>query len=247
MIAAYGLAERLRDLRSPVGIGGVPVEIVRHRSLAVAVTRHASPPARSRDAILAHAGVCEDLMANADAVLPVRFGAAFDDETALRASIDERYDQLVGGLAHVRGRVEIGVRVRWEDAGATSVPHDETEAASGAAAGPDPAAGQPRGGRAYLMARVEEERRRQAVHRRAEDVAGRVHEAIGAHAADSRLHLLPTEGLVMSGEYLVDCDDLDRMLARVRGTAQAHPELEVLCTGPWPPYSFADVEDIRAS
>ena len=237
MIAAYGLAERLRDLRSPVGIGGVPVEIVRHRSLAVAVTRHASPPARSRDAILAHAGVCEDLMANADAVLPVRFGEVFADEAALRASIDDRHDRLFAGLAHVRGRVEIGVRVGWDDGEGTSIPRPADGAGSDGSTG----------GRAYLMARVEDERRRQEVQRRAQSIAGEIHAAISRHAADSRLQVLPTAGLAMSGVYLVDRADLDRTIARVRETAREHPQLDVLCTGPWPPYSFADVEDTRVN
>lgn len=236
MIAAYGVAERLRDRPSAAGIGEKPVEVVCHRSLAVAVTRHASPPTRSRDAILAHAAVCDDLLVKADAVLPVRFGEVFDDEDGLRASIDDRYDRLVAGLAHVRGRVEIGVRVRWDDAGATRIRRPAEEPAEG---------GSP-GGRAYLLARVAEERRRQAVQRRAEAVAGRLHAAIGGEAADSRLQVLPTAGLVMSGVYLVDRTDLERMIARVRGTAQDHPDLEVLCTGPWPPYSFTDLEDARA-
>jgi hypothetical protein len=242
VITAYGVVDLLRDLPSAAGIDGVPVEIVQHRSLAVAVTRHASPPARSRDAILAHAAVCDDLMAKADAVLPVRFGEVFDDDDGVRASIDDRYDRLVGGLAHVRGRVEIGVRVRWDEADATSIRRPPGEPGGDRTAG-DRAAG----GRAYLMARVAEERRRQAVQRRAEALAGRVHDAIGRDAADSRLQVLPTAGLVMSGVYLVDRTDVDRMIAKVRGTAQEHPELEVLCTGPWPPYSFADMEGARAN
>jgi hypothetical protein len=126
--------------------------------------------------------------------------------------------------------------VHWGDAGATRIRRPaEVPAGDGSP-----------GGRAYLLARVAEERRRQAVQRRAEAVAGRLHSAIGGEAVDSRLQVLPTAGLVMSGVYLVDRTDLERMIARVRGTAQDHPDLEVLCTGPWPPYSFTDLEDARA-
>lgn len=249
MITVYAMAERLRRPPTAAGIGGVPVEIVQHRSLALAVTRHVSPPDRSTEAVLAHAGVCEDLMSKADAVLPVRFGAVFDDEVALRSSIDERYEQLVGGLEHVRGRLEIGVRVGWDRAATTAAPRGTSEApgdAGGHEVSTGDATGGATGGRAYLMARVEEERRRNAVQRRAEDVAGRLHEALRAPAVDSRVQVLPTDGLVMSGAYLVECPELDRMVARVRETAREHPELDVLCTGPWPPYSFADMEDIRA-
>jgi hypothetical protein len=38
--------------------------------------------------------------------------------------------------------------------------------------------------------------------------------------------------------YLVDRDRLEEFLGLVRALDAAHPDLELLCTGPWPPYSF---------
>jgi hypothetical protein len=230
VITAYALAAGLRRLPTATGIGGASVEILRHRSLAVLVTRHEAPPSRSRDAVLAHAGVCEDLMTKADAVLPVRFGEAFDDEAALMASLDDRHDRLAGVLERVRDRVEIGVRVRWDE----STSSTDTMPASGNGAG---------AGRAYLMARVEDERRRRAVEERADAVAGLLHAALRTHAADSRLEVLPTEGQLMSGVYLVDRDHVDGIVEEARRLGQDHPDLDVLCTGPWAPYSFADGEE----
>ncbi len=232
MITAYAVAAGLRRLPAVTGIDGAPVQIIRHRSVAAIVSRHGSPLTRSRGAVLAHAGVCEDLMTKADAVLPVRFGEAFDDESALRASLEDRHDRLVRGLEHVRGRVEVGVRVRWDEPGATS-----TTLPTGNGAGD---------GRAYLMKRVAEQRRRSVVERQAEAVAVRVHAALGDHAADSRLQLLPTDRLLMSAVYLVARDHVDRMEAQVRVVAQEHVDVDILCTGPWPPYSFADGEETHA-
>ena len=38
---------------------------------------------------------------------------------------------------------------------------------------------------------------------------------------------------------LVDRDGVGAFVARVRALQDERPELAVLCTGPWPPYSFA--------
>ena len=125
------------------------------------------------------------------------------------------------------------MRVRWDGAGTVST----TPVPSGNGAGD---------GRAYLMARVAEERRRRALEARAESIAGQIHAAFGIHAADRRLEILPSDWLLMSAAYLVDRERVDHMVAQVRATAEEHPDLEVLCTGPWPPYSFADGEDTHA-
>jgi hypothetical protein len=234
VITVYALADGLGDRPTATGIDARPVHVLRHRSLTVVTTRHPRAPALSRAAVLAHAGVCEDLMARAEAVLPVRFGESFDDDAALRATLDDRHDRLVHGLAHVRGRVEVGVRVGWDQPRPAATSPSPTDDRTGGV------------GRRYLMARVDEERRRSAVRSRAEALAREVDDALGRHAADGHLEVLPAEGQLMSAVYLVDRDRVDRMVHQVRAAARRHPELDVLCTGPWPPYSFADVEGIDA-
>jgi hypothetical protein len=232
VITAYAIATVDRLPPGAEGIGGAPIELVRLRSLVAAVSRHPGAPAPSPDAIIAHAAVCDDLMAVADAVLPVRFGATFDDDAPLLASLEQRYDHLVAGLDHVRGRVEVGVRVRWDEAPGPVPPRPPRDRVDS--------------GRAYLMRRVAQERRRQQAEDRAEGLAAGIHRLISACAVDHRLQVMPTDGLVMSGAYLVDRGDLSRMVDGVRAVARDHPELELLCTGPWPPYNFSEPEVSRA-
>ncbi len=47
---------------------------------------------------------------------------------------------------------------------------------------------------------------------------------------------------LLRAAYLVDRSVVDKFVARVRELQAAHPELVLVCTGPWPPYSFADGE-----
>lgn len=76
----------------------------------------------------------------------------------------------------------------------------------------------------------------QARARRVE-AARLLHEPLGFLAR--RSVVLPGPELLRAA-YLVDRDTVDRFVARVQRLEESHPHLDVLCTGPWPPYSFAE-------
>jgi Gas vesicle synthesis protein GvpL/GvpF len=68
-------------------------------------------------------------------------------------------------------------------------------------------------------------------------VADGVHEALSSLARESRTR--PSADALRAA-YLVDRDAVEGFVARVRELQREHPELAILCTGPWPPYSFAE-------
>src|SRR5262249_11656474 len=77
-----------------------------------------------------------------------------------------------------------------------------------------------------------------------------IHEGLTAKAIDTRLH--PPQSPQLSGirqpmllnaAYLLDVADGPSFTASVAGHATGHSELRVELTGPWPPYSFANVDD----
>lgn len=61
-----------------------------------------------------------------------------------------------------------------------------------------------------------------------------LHDALAAVARDDR-RLAPWRSA-----FLVPRDEIDMFLARVAAIEQANEDLSLLCTGPWPPYSFAE-------
>ena len=63
-----------------------------------------------------------------------------------------------------------------------------------------------------------------------------VHDPLALAARESVLHPGPE---LLRAAYLVDRDAVDDFVALVRRLQETHSELDVLCTGPWPPYSFA--------
>ncbi|HEX4689436.1 MAG TPA: GvpL/GvpF family gas vesicle protein [Solirubrobacteraceae bacterium] len=156
------------------------------------------------DSLWRHEDLLERLMTERP-LLPVRYGTRVPDEAAAAAAVAGRGAALMALLDHVRGAVELAVRVRAADA-------------------PDPPVTS--SGAGYLRARTT---RSQA--------ADSVHAALAALARDSRTRV-GVEPL--RAAYLVDRHAVAGFVSRVRELQDAQPELAILCTGPWPPYSFAE-------
>lgn len=226
MIHAYAVVDGATVDAAVEGIDRSPVEIVAVGDLGVAVTRHASSsvPA-STDAILAHARVCDVLLQCGCTVLPVRFGARYADDVSLRETVNDRAGAFHEALQHVRGRVEIGVRV--------------ADAHADAAASEPPAAAPPATGAAYLQRRNAEEQQRLAAKAAAQVVADEIHDLLQDCAVDAAMKVQATPGLVLSAAYLVPADAVDSFTDAVAEVSSRRSDLQLLCTGPWPPYHFA--------
>jgi hypothetical protein len=86
----------------------------------------------------------------------------------------------------------------------------------------------PASGRDYLRAKVA-----------GLQASRRLHERLDALARASVIKPGPE---LLRAAYLVDHDAVEQFAATVRDLQDAEPELALLCTGPWPPYSFAEGE-----
>jgi signal transduction histidine kinase len=211
MIYVYGVMTAPGRAPEVAGLEDAPVECRDVAGLIVAASLHAGDaPALSDDAVLRHAEVVDALARSGAPVLPARFGLAFADEDALDRSLRERRDELAAALEHVNGCVELGLRVLAP----------EQEDASEVVAGGD-----------YLRARLRETEER-------ERLARELHDALAACARAAR-RSEPGGRWLLSAAYLVPAGDVEAFRRQVQALEASHPELELLCTGPWPPYNFA--------
>ena len=218
MIWVYALCEA-PDRPPPRrrGLAQAPLEgIAAGRVLAV-VSRHSHAPGEpALDALWAHERVIERLMADR-AVLPMRFGTKFPDDAALRAAVEAREGAVLAALEHVRGRLELGVRV-MRSAGSDG----------------DEPAPPPRDGREYLLARL-------AGSRRAEAAAAELHDPLAALAVSARRRSTQAPDEVLRAAYLVDRGQVGLFRATVERLQRDHEDVALLLTGPWPPFSFAEL------
>jgi Gas vesicle synthesis protein GvpL/GvpF len=105
------------------------------------------------------------------------------------------------------------------------------------------------GGMAYLQRKKAENEARLTGEERALEVADAVHAALsGLSAASRRLpaqdpRLTGHEGtMVLNGAYLVEIEEGAAFQAEVSALQAGHPDAGIDLRGPWPPYSFAMLE-----
>jgi hypothetical protein len=215
VIHVYGFVEELAALPELAGVDDAPLEQRRVSELELVVSRSQAPTGEvSREAVLRHAQVVEELMSRSRAVLPAQFGRAFGGEDELESAVESQAGELTRGLHRVRGCAEFGLRV-------VGPPAEKTAAASS--------------GAEYMQARLAETKKQ-------ERLVEELHEPLARLSREARLNGRSTRSLVEAA-YLVPVERVADFREAVRRLETDRPDLAVVCTGPWPPYSFAGEED----
>lgn len=170
------------------------------------------PRSDSEADVVQHGLVVQALMERADAVLPARFGERFADARALEDAVRSRAVELERRLEHVRGCVEVMVRVSRTEQKARETAVD---------------------GGSYMRMRLREVTADEAV-------ASELHHELRRRARSANVSQPLSGRLVHEAGYLVERDAVEDVAAVADAYADAHPHLTVVCTGPWAPSSFGD-------
>lgn len=230
MVYVYAVAEPGGDRPTGSGLEGSPLRVVATGELAAVVSDRADVRLPvSEEALWAHERVVERLMSDR-AVLPMRFGSVLPDDAAVEAMLSARRAELLAGLRRVRGTVELGVRAAWEpEAEPTGNPRpgEPPVEAGSAPAGP---------GASYLLGLARS-------RRRAHELSERLDRSVAGLFRERVRRLLVTPGLPVSGAYLVDPAHVEAFRTRVDALDAEVQDAEVVCSGPWPPYSFMGAQD----
>jgi hypothetical protein len=225
MIYVYAITAARPERRDAgPGIGDASVALHTRGPLAAICSRHdhPTPPEPTRDNALRHGHVVDQWLRHGP-LLPARFGTTFRLDESLDALLDRNRGRLLDGLARVRGHAEWGVRVLWTPEHAA----------------PDsPTPVRPESGREYLLARAAHQRERDRLRERAEHLARQIDQPLSAMASAGTRRILPSPQLLLSGAYLVPDDDTPTFHDKVQSLTDAHSDLRIFATGPWPPYHF---------
>jgi len=161
-----------------------------------------------------HEQAVEALMAEHD-VLPARFGALLEGDEEVRALLRGRREAFDAALAHVSGAVEVGVRA--------ALAEDPSEP------------GASESGTAYLLAL----KRRDELARA---IAGRIAAALRPLSRESRIEEAWGPGGTLASAHLVGRERVAEFRQRAEQLARDTGPAQLVCTGPWPPYSFVGAE-----
>lgn len=218
----YCLAEGVETIAG-TGISSAPVRSLTIDELMVLVSDlDMDAVTVTRENVLAHAAVVRSVMAQTTP-LPFRFGTLVT-ETQLRNYVSTHKAALDAKLAHVRDCVEMSVKIIWENE-------------------PDnhPVAKQSTG-TAFLAEKRREilgDEQRAAA---AKEISTWLHQSISELTRDEHVVLRPNEKLVVAASHLVERGRVGQYQERVAKVRENRPNLHFLLSGPWPPYSFVNIE-----
>jgi hypothetical protein len=230
-----------------VGVDGAAIHLVSHQDL-VAVVSPLAPAAADEAALRARLETLAELEAIARAhhgvvaavaacapTLPFRLATVHRSDDRVAQLLRREHRRFRETLDRLAGRVEVGVKLYVQRAGAS--------------AGATPVAGSARVGRDYLRYRREQRDQRQQAWRRATAAAEQMDAVLAGLAVDRRQHRPQSAELsaapgenVFNAAYLVDAGRAEELAALARRLGAENPQVTIEVTGPWPAYSFAGSE-----
>jgi hypothetical protein len=224
----YCLVEGIEQLEQPVlGISGAPVRVFKTSDLSVLVSDlNADSVAVTRENALAHAAVVRSTLDRVTP-LPFRFGTIVTEQQLLNY-LSSRKPALETKLASVRGCVEMSVKIIWD----TIQPEQHTDEAE-STQGP---------GASFLAAKRRKILGDESKAAQASEISTWLHEQVSGLIRDELVTLRPAEKLVLSAAHLVERSRIGQYREKSAEFRRNRPELHFLLSGPWPPYSFANIE-----
>jgi len=212
--------------RDVQGVGGATVRLLSGETLSLLVSDFALDAVPvSRENVLQHAAVVQSVLASTTPV-PFLFGTLVTEQQ-LRSYVDAKYEALKAKLEQVSGCVEMSVKIildrEWIEEPATNIGHEKP-------------------GTAFLSEKRREllggEARLEEAKRVAEWLEGQMREVV----REIQISKNPTDKLILATAHLVERDRLKYYRTLINEARQQRPELHFLVSGPWAPYSFANID-----
>ena len=255
-IWVYAVAEAVPDgsLGELTGVSGGPVATVAAAGLT-AVTEQV-PLAEFSEAALqrnledlgwleekarAHHAVI-DAVAQRQPLVPMRLATVYHGEAGVTGLLTGRSRDFRALLDRIRGRREWGVKAY------AAQPAAAGDGLAGPAGAAKPSAG---AGTAYLNRRRHERSAQEEARQAAMTSTAEIHDTLAGLAMAFRLH--PPQApqlhgnkqpMLLNAACLLDDERAGEFAAVVRSLAADHPAVRLELTGPWPPYSFAELPEL---
>ncbi len=211
---------------APLGISGAPVRLEKVEDLGILVSdvnTDAIPV--TRENALDHAAVVRSVLSRTTP-LPFRFGTLVTEQQ-LRNYISSRKPAIETNLSFVRGCVEMSVKIISE------VAQDDADEPSQAEQGI---------GTTFLTAKRREILGSELRSAQAKEISAWLNATVTGLTRDEKVSVQPSEKLFLAAAHLVERSKLNRYREKLAKAREARPELHFLISGPWPPYSFANIE-----
>ena len=223
----YCFAGGLDRLHSfPRGVSGARVRLVKFEDLSLLVSactgdvfHQINKNARAHNAVVRS-------VYNQTTPLPCRFGTIVTDKQ-LRHYVSTHKQALKNNLAHVRGAAEMNLRISGPRINAPPAPERKPPI------GP---------GTRFLLDKRTEFRGEEWRAALKKELSAWLGESLGGLIRDETINVVPHERCLLARvDHLVDRADIEKYREKAGGAIQERPDIRFMVSGPWPPYSFANI------
>lgn len=223
---AYCLTEGIDSLPETVqGIAGAAVRLFKTENVSLLVSEYSGDAVPvNRENALAHAAVVRSVL-DRTTPLPFRFGTLVTEQQ-LRSYVAARRDALVAKFDEVRGCVEMNVKIISDPPG---IPEADDQLAV-------------KPGTSFLLQKRKEIHGNEARAAEAKDVAGWLEGVVGEGVRETRINTDVKGKLLLAVAHLVERGAVAPYRERLNAVRRDRPELKFLVSGPWAPYSFANID-----
>jgi hypothetical protein len=219
------------------GVAGSSVRWLKADKLIVSVSEFDGDTiATTRENILAHERVVRRVL-EYTTPLPFRFGTLVSEER-LQGYLQAQQAALQSKLLLVDGCVEMGIKIIWQ-AHSTNKETQSEEVSANSSDGKQLVEG---AGSAFLMAKRQEIICEKILADKAQEIASWLNERLAASIRKDQTRVRPDEKLVLTAAHLVERAGLEQYRRTLKQACSERPELHFLTSGPWPPYSFVDID-----
>ncbi|HYV11220.1 MAG TPA: GvpL/GvpF family gas vesicle protein [Pyrinomonadaceae bacterium] len=224
----YCLAEGVERLNKTLhGVSGAAVRIVEFdEALSAIVSVCGSDGFQvNRKNALAHHEVVRSITEQTTP-LPARFGTVVTIEQ-LRNYVSIHQQAIKAKFAHVRGGVEMTVRmIHSIDANTSQEPEN--------AGGP---------GTAFLLDKRREILRDEAGAAQKGQLSAWLREKLGDLIKEEKISVTPSDTVILArADHLIERVNVQEYRTKMAKAVVERPETRFMVSGPWPPYSFANIE-----
>jgi hypothetical protein len=225
---AYCVAETLPSHCGALsGLGGKSVEFIAVDGLIVAVSEFRDDVVGvTRENVLWHEAVVRKVLAETTP-LPFRFGTLIN-EPALRSFISFRRKALLDRLALVHDAVEMSIKIIWQQTSDAAPTVSDSEGLGA--------------GAAFLLAKQQALLGGDKLTTEARDIADWLSAGLQHLVRKECVNVQPTQKLVVAASYLIDRSSQSGFRTVTNRLESQRPELHFLTSGPWPPYTFANID-----
>jgi len=172
-------------------------------------------------------------------LLPVRFGTFLKSDEDILKLLTDHYDSFYNNLIKVWDKDEFGLKVIWDYAKGSEKIKEESEKE---VVKSDTYFSKNTVHTNYLLEKIKKHKLEDALLRHVEKLIEEISGFLAEINPECKFKKMVSNSLILDGVFLIEKDKKDEFIQAIGALKQQHNDLHLLLTGPWPPYSFVEID-----